>query len=361
MNITKKYIKKPCLLPDAKPGSATWQFTDKQTGGMTEVVKEAVEANYVHGDPFLIFNDMSGLLVSMASGISRDGRPRTIEGFATMHLTVTGPFDLEKGWDPEKNRRELALRLLNGCSVSLANCPLEDATPGKRAFTLTAVESGEDDGVVTIGSAVGINGRQTPAKVKGEGVRVSWALVGTDRHGDVADAKVASTVTRIDLAADAIEGLTDADAGKEIEFTVRGNFATARVRAVVKAAAIPPAPTARIDEISSLSAMSDNVYGGGETHIVGGNLFASPNHRLTAKQMRDGEVVRTGEIDPAKLREPPVGPGETLQFSMSDILPDLSDDDAGDTVEFTLVTFGGVEGSAPQTLVHTCNVVENPL
>ena len=115
--------------------------------------------------------------------------------------------------------------------------------PGRQAFTLGSVECGDRQlGVVDFVHPVWINGKPLP---RTEDIRIDWAVDGTDRHGTIAGDKVTSTASRATIAADALDELKSEEYdGKTVVFTVRGNFASAKIAAKLKYVA--PVPTKRI-------------------------------------------------------------------------------------------------------------------
>ena len=288
----------------------------------------------------------------------------TVEfGGVNFRANITGSFDTEDGsWDLDRNNIEIIAEPTDALRNVLA-----DVTP--------TLAHGDLASLVKLSTEMDLTSKTFSTVVGSNLFRIAGNLLTMDGEDEYVKAlpadgtePIAATVLRVEDGQRAECRFEPALApGRyHLEIATHGLIAEPSLRifrlpVTVKAATVPPAPTSVVNEITSLSAMVDQVYEGAETHICGLNLFSRPGDRLTAKQMRDGEIVRTGEVDSVKIHEPVVGPGQTLTFYMSEILPDLSNDDVGDTVEFTLVTHGGVEGSAPQTIVHTCNVVENPL
>ena len=101
---------------------------------------------------------------------------------------------LLRGFDPAENKVQIKARLLNELVLNTKKWSFEDVTPGKKSFTLHSI-------------------------------------------GDIAGDKLTNSVSRIDIAAGAITGLTEEDDGKTIVFTVCGNFSSGRIVAKVKASA----------------------------------------------------------------------------------------------------------------------------
>ena len=238
--MTKKYRKIEISPELSEEGGATAVFVDKETTPLDGAIDDAIAGNYAIGNKALIRNTFFGLMLSMADGVRRDGRPRQVAGLITVYPVFKGPVDLEKGFDPDVNNVMIRARLLKEIDLDITKWTFEDVTPGKRAFRLTTVKAGLNDGEVVVGESVEINGKDVPNKDAGEPVSVSWALTDGSKSGEVAAEKISGNISRIDLAEGALTGLTaEDDEGKEIEFTVRGNFSNASIKGVVRAASAP--------------------------------------------------------------------------------------------------------------------------
>ena len=225
-----KYIKHPIPEEISDKGGASVQLVQKQTIPLDGAIDAAIEAHYAIGQKEFIRNGVIGAMQSMAAGVRRDGRPRSIEGFLTVYPVFKGLIDLEKGFDPAVNKVQIKARLLNELELDISNWSFEDVTPGKKSFTLNTIKAGPALGVYQIGEVGNLNGGDLPSTNKGEELRVHWEVEGTDKSGDIPAAKLSSDVSRIDIAADTLAELDDeAYDGKRIAFTVRGNYSSAKV------------------------------------------------------------------------------------------------------------------------------------
>ena len=206
---------------------------------------------------------------SMAAGVRRDGRPRSIEGFLTVFPVFKGQIDLEKGYDPAVNKVQIKARLLNELELDISDWSFEDVTPGKKAFKLNTVKAGSVLGVIEVGETIELNGDGLPSTKAGEELRVHWAVEGTDKSGDIAAAKMTSDVGRADIASDALAELaSETYDGKTIVFTVRGNFSSSKIPATLKyVAPVTPHLTGIVGDAELKS--------GGTLKVVGGGLPAS--------------------------------------------------------------------------------------
>ena len=230
-----KYIKHPIPEEISDKGGASVQLVQKQTIPLDGAIDDAIEAHYAIGQKEFIRNGVIGTMKSMAAGVRRDGRPRSIEGFLTVFPVFKGPVDLEKGFDPAVNKVQIKARLLNELELDISNWTFEDVTPGKRSFKLDSVKAGAVLNVVEIGEAIAVNGQEMPSTKAGEELRVHWEVEGTDKSGDIPAAKMTSDVGRADIAADALAELASEEYdGKTIVFTVRGNFSSAKIAAKLK-------------------------------------------------------------------------------------------------------------------------------
>ena len=181
------------------------------------MVKMRVATN-VLGNKLLVRQTFFGLMQSMADGVRRDGHARQIGDFITVYPVFKGPVDPDRGFDPAVNKVMIRARLLNEMELDITDWTFVDVTPGKRAFTLTRITSGEggEDGLIVIGENVEINGKEVPNKNAGEAIRVHWALEDGSKSGDVEAAKIASNISRIDLAEGSLEGLGVGDTVKVV-------------------------------------------------------------------------------------------------------------------------------------------------
>ena len=236
MNI--KIIKRPIPVEICEDGGASVVIVGKETVDLETSIDEAKDVLIVVGDKLLVKGMFVGLFTSMVKGIERDGNARQLGDFITLYPVPTGEFDLDKGWQSGVNGVRIRARLMNELELDISKWEFEDVTPGKQSFTLGSVECGDRQlGVVDFVHPVWINGKPLPHT---DEIRIDWAVEGTDRHGTVAASKVTSTASRATIAADALDELKDAQYdGKTIVFTVRGNFASAKIGATLK---VVPAP-----------------------------------------------------------------------------------------------------------------------
>ena len=322
MNI--KVIKK--LIPEeiCEDGGASVIIVGKETVDLETSIDEAKDVLIVVGDKLLVKGIFVGLFTSTIKGIERDGNARQLGDFITLYPVPTGEFDLDKGWRPGVNGVRIRARLMNELELNVSNWEFEDVTPGRQAFTLASVECGEHQlGVVDFAHPVWINGKPLP---RTDAIRVDWAVEGTDRRGTVAADKVTSTASRATLAADALDELKDAQYdGRTVVFTVRGNFASAKISATLKYVA--PEPTKRIS-IETMQAM-DVGEGASGIGIGGENFDAVLGYSEEGEQPSvRGDLAVNGEPK-----------GEvTFTYGESSGLYQLttSEAHAGDTVKVTL-------------------------
>ena len=145
----KQYIKNPIPAEISEDGGASILFVNKQTVPLDGAIKEAVDGNYCTGQATLIRNFFFGLMLSMADGVRRDGHARQIANFLTVYPVFKGEVDLDRGYDPAKNKVMIRARLLNEMDLDITDWSFEDVTPGKRSFRLTSCTTGELDGAST--------------------------------------------------------------------------------------------------------------------------------------------------------------------------------------------------------------------
>ena len=266
--MTQKYVKTPIPPEISDKGGATIQFVDRQTVPLETSVKEAIEGLFVLGQEQLVKSNFFGLMRSASDGIRRDGHARQIGDYITIYPVVTGEFDLDRGWDPERNGVRIIARLLNELELDITKWSFEDATPGKQSFKVNTVSTLGVEGLAEVGKPIAINGSGLP---KTDAIRVDWAVEGTDKSGTIPAAKVTSDDVRTDIAADALAELASEEYdGKTVVFTVRGNFSSAKIAATLKYTA----PVTRMTGIHPKSApdRDGEVFAGRMVEIVGENL-----------------------------------------------------------------------------------------
>ena len=234
----KQYVKNPIPEAISEDGGASILFVNKQTVPLDGAVKEALAGNYCTGQATLIRNFFFGIMQSMADGVRRDGHARQIANVLTVYPVFKGEVDLDRGYDPAVNGVMIRARLLNEMDLDITDWSFEDVTEGKRSFKLTSCSTGEADGEYKVGELGHLNGKDLPSTEAGEELRVHWEVEGTDKSGDIPAAKLSSEIDRIDIAEDALAELAlDEYDGKTIVFTVRGNFASAKISATLRYAA----------------------------------------------------------------------------------------------------------------------------
>ena len=241
--MTHDYIRQTIPEEISERGGALLRLVGGKTVPLETSIKEAKQAGYVLGDEELVKRQFEGLVKCMRDGTEADGMARQIGGWVTVYPVFVGPIDLSRGFDPEKNGVRIRMRLLNEIDVDITDWEFRDVTPGRTPFTLDSASTGELVNTVKIGDPIHVNGRPFPSH---DVLRVDWAVEGTDKRGTIPAEKFASDATLITIAADALAEL-DAEEydGKTIDFTVRGNFASAKISATLKY--VPPVP---IDETS---------------------------------------------------------------------------------------------------------------
>ena len=295
--MNKQYIKTPIPEAISEDGGASVQFVNKSTVGLSGAIDEAIEGNYVLGQKPLILNSFIGLMGSMCAGVQRDGHARQIGNYLTVYPQFKGEVDLDKGYDPEKNAIQIKARLLNEMEIDISDWTFQDVTLGKKAFTLQSVHAGGVLGVYNLSAAGEINGKKIPNSAAGEDVRVDWAVEGTDKAGTIDASKVTSNVTRIDIAADALDELKQPEYdGKTIVFTVRGNYSNAKIPATIRYVEPPPTPPTLTkvhpsDEPENDGWMKPNPY---ENTVEGTNLATAT--KLEFKYV-DGEDEYVDEFE----------------------------------------------------------------
>ena len=303
-----KYIKHPIPEEITDKGGASVQLVQKQTIPLDGAIDAAIEAHYAIGQKEFIRNGVIGTMKSMAAGVRRDGRPRSIEGFLTVYPVFKGPIDLEKGYDPEVNKVQIKARLLNELELDISGWSFEDVTPGKKAFKLNSVKAGSVMGVYQIGQIGNLNGSDLPSTDKGEELRVHWEVEGTDKSGDIPAAKLSSDVGRADIAADALAELDSEEYdGKTIVFTIRGNFSSGKISATLKYVAPPPPPTIeRIVEADMPGAVENAIVLSTASAIHGANLADATVTFAYTKNDPD-HTAASFAVDPSAVSETAYG------------------------------------------------------
>ena len=290
----KQYIKVPIPEAISEDGGASILFVNKQTVPLDGAIKEALAGNYCTGQATLIRNFFFGIMQSMADGVRRDGHARQIANFLTVYPVFKGEIDLERGYDPAVNGVMIRARLLNEMDLDITDWSFEDVTEGKRSFRLDSVKAGPVIGEYLLGETGNLNGKDLPSTEAGETLRVHWAVEGTDKSGDIAAAKLSSDVSRFDIAEDALDELKDAQYdGKTIVFTVRGNFASAKISATLKyAGPVPIAQSASGDvKVMEMEAVETGMAWAIRGLNVGLSDGGNPNGIVSADATIGGKLV----------------------------------------------------------------------
>ena len=244
--MTHDYIRQVIPAEISEKGGAHLRLVGGKTIPLETSIKEAKAAGYVLGDEELVKRQFEGLVKCMRDGTEADGMARQIGGWVTVYPVFIGLIDLAKGFDPEKNGVRIRMRLLNEIDVDITDWEFRDVTPGRTPFTIDSASTGELVNTVKVGDPIHVNGRPFPPH---DALRVDWAVEGTDKSGTIPAEKFTSDATLITIAADALAELaSDEYDGKTIVFTVRGNFASAKISAKLKYVAPQPTPIAESED-----------------------------------------------------------------------------------------------------------------
>ena len=230
--MTHDYIRQPIPEEVSEKGGALLRLVNGRTIPLETSIKEAKAAGYVLGDEELVRRQFEGLVKCMRDGTEADGMARQIGGWVTVYPVFYGPIDIVRGFNPEKNGVRIRMRLLNELDVDITDWEFRDVTPGRTPFTIDSASTGELVNTVRVGDPVHVNGRPFPSH---DALRVEWVVEGTDKSGTVAADKFTSDATLITISADALAEIASEEYdGKTIVFTVRGNFASAKIAATLK-------------------------------------------------------------------------------------------------------------------------------
>ena len=307
--MTHDYIRQTILEEVSEKGGALLRLVNGRTIPLETSIKEAKAAGYVLGDEELVRRQFEGLVKCMRDGTEADGMARQIGGWVTVYPVFYGPIDIVRGFNPEKNGVRIRMRLLNELDVDITDWEFRDVTPGRTPFTIDSASTGELVNTVRVGDPVHVNGRPFPSH---DALRVEWAVEGTDKSGTVAADKFTSDATLITISADALAELaSETYDGKTIAFTVRGNFASAKISAKLKCEAVTPT----VDDIASE---------GHEGEIVSGTAFAAKGSGLDAFDAESGDTVKVkwtqGGVDKEALIDPAEVTPEKMSFEFPDAL-----------------------------------------
>jgi len=326
-------IKREIPTEISEAGGASVLIVNKETTDLETSIEESKDALIVVGDKLLVKGMFVGLFKSMITGIERDGNARSLGDFLTLYPVPTGEFDLEKGWDPAANGVRIRARLLNEMEIDISKWEFEDVTPGRQSFRLESVKAGDVTGVVVLGQAIEINGKPLPLT---DEIRVDWAVRDTVKSGTIPATKVTSTVSRADIASDALDEIKSATYdGKTLDLTVRGNYANAKISAMLKYVA-PVLPkikigafTAQMTEVDCELRLTglENIAGAKEYSgssfradiYKNGTLLANDTFNLpsdteaviTRTDIAEGDTVKVViDVDPSKAAEYDPTPAE---------------------------------------------------
>ena len=299
----KEYEKFPISEEISEEGGAMATFVNKVTVALDGAIDDAIAGNYCIGNKALVRNLFFGLMKSIADNIMKDGRPRQIGNFITIYPVPTGEIDLEKGWDREKNGIKIRARLLNEMKVNTDGWTFVDVTPGKKPFTLQSVKAGEEIGVYDVSKLGEINGKNLPSTEAGEPLEVHWEVEGTDKSGDIAVDKLSSSVSRIDIAAGALAGLTEDDDGKTLVLTVRGNFSSGKIAAKVKYAEKKRITIERCDSYtdSEFAAIGDNFDGATGYRVEDGKRYVKGKYQVLEDPEVEIELWQDEDTDEPRI------------------------------------------------------------
>jgi len=227
------YIRRDVPAEISEEGGAYIQIVGKNTVGLADSIREAIKHLYCIGEPSLIEGYFVGLMRSVFEGIKDDGHPRSV-GDIQFYPVCGGTFDLDKGWDPAVNDVRIKARLVNGVELDVTDWTFRDMTQGRVAFKIEKIGDGTEDGVVTTGKDIEINGSEFPAK---ELLSVSWRC--GLKGNTVAEDKFTRTVSRLTIDKSILSTLAATDDGLPFEVTVKGCYNKAVKTGVVKYVAEP--------------------------------------------------------------------------------------------------------------------------
>ena len=328
--MTQKYIKTPIPEEISDKGGATIQFVERQTVPLETSVREAIDGLYVLGQEALVCANFFGLMKSAADGIRRDGHARQIGDHITIYPVVTGEIDMDRGWNPAVNGVRIVARLLNELELDITNWSFEDVTPGKQSITLNTVSTLGVEKIAEVGKPVAINGSGLP---KTDAIRVDWAVEGTDKSGTIPSEKVTSDDVRADIAADALAELASEEYdGKTIVFTVRGNFSSAKIAAMLKYVEPPVEPPTVTSGSFDTELVTGTEWSCDGTHLKGCRVHLVQKDEETEEVLHDKTLVESHA-------------GSDTHFAITVMKADIPEFDNGVVVELTFTNAAG-EASA---------------
>ena len=143
-------------------GGFRGSFTNQKQLDTKAVVQEALQMNYVPAySPTQVKACAIGLLESMIAGVSRDGNPRSVDGFFKVTPVLKGRFDkVDSSFDKKANSVVAHIQLLHELKPvdvrnwSFVNATQSADTPTGPAPTITgAGPRGDDPGEVNVAGA----------------------------------------------------------------------------------------------------------------------------------------------------------------------------------------------------------------
>ena len=119
-------------------GGFRGSFTNQKQLDTKAVVQEALQMNYVPAySPTQVKACAIGLLESMIAGVSRDGNPRSVDGFFKVTPVLKGRFEkADSSYDAKKNCVVVNVQLLRELKpVDVSNWSFVNATPSAGGTT----------------------------------------------------------------------------------------------------------------------------------------------------------------------------------------------------------------------------------
>ena len=145
-------------------------------------------------------------------------------------------------------------------------------------------------GEIVVGENVDFNGFGLST---GDGDTLRWSVSGAEKSGTVEPAKSESSWTRLTVADDALAELASEEYdGKTDVFTVRGNFASAKISATLKYA-VPDPEMTRVYNAEAEVLQDGFVNFQKDIGIDGVNLRTSENDQLLIRYRKIGESTET--------------------------------------------------------------------
>jgi len=213
-------------------GRRIGRFATRKTLTNDETVQEAIDGGYVVGKKESIGANAKGVLRAMAMGIQKDGNGRKVNEFVS--LQPYAKCYLEDPTDSvtkDNCRVRVAARVLKEMQPDTSDWSFALEGASSDTVNISTVTTGEEVGVVVIGENVELNGFGLSM---GSGDTLKWSVVGTEKTGTVAAAKISSAWTRITVTGDALSELDSAAyAGKTIVFVLKVGNATVSKSATI--------------------------------------------------------------------------------------------------------------------------------